>query len=157
MGNPASVIFSSQRSGLGAGLLLGMFFGLHAPGPVYAVDAAGVQVETLVRSGASWDGQTLPAYPEDRPEITILRIRIPPGTQLPLHKHPVINAGVLLGGTLTVVAKNGQTLRLNAGDALVELVDSWHYGRNDGDVPAEIVVFYAGVKNAPITLPHPAD
>jgi quercetin dioxygenase-like cupin family protein len=46
---------------------------------------------------------------------------------------------------------------LKAGDALVELVDTWHYGRNDGDVPAEIVVFYAGTENAPISLPRPAD
>jgi len=142
---------------LGAGLLGGMFLGLYAPGPTYAGEAVGVQVETLVKSDASWDGQALPAYPEGRPKITILRIRIPPGARLPMHKHPVINAGVLLGGTLTVSAENGRTLHLKAGDALVELVDTWHYGRNDGDVPAEIVVFYAGTENAPISLPRPAD
>ncbi len=48
-------------------------------------------------------GNTLPEYPEGKPEITILRIQIPPGTTLPLHTHPVINAGVLLSGELAVI------------------------------------------------------
>ena len=129
---------------------------LCAGSPAHAVDAVGVQVETLAKSTTSWDGASLPAYPPGRPEVTILRIRIPPGTQLPLHKHPVINAGVLTKGELTVLAETGQTLHLKAGDALVELVNTWHYGRNDGDVPAEIVVFYAGSENSPITLRNPS-
>ena len=135
---------------LAASLLLALF----APAPAVAGDAVGVRVETLIKSGASWDGQALPAYPQGQPQIPVLRIHIPPGARLPVHRHPVINAGVLLAGSLTVVAENGPTLRLQAGDALVELVDTWHYGRNDGDVPAEIVVFYAGVENGPITLPR---
>lgn len=138
-----------------AGLFAGLALILFVAGQAHAVDAVGVQVETLAKSGRSWDGASLPAYPAGRPEITVLRIRIPPGTQLPLHKHPVINAGVLTSGELTVLAKTGQTLHLKAGDALVELVDTWHYGRNDGDVPAEIVVFYAGTENAPITVRDP--
>lgn len=125
-----------------------------APGAAIAAEAAGVRVETLISADASWNGQALPAYPAERPQITILRIQIPPGTLLPMHKHPVINAGVLLGGELTVVAENGATLHLKAGDALVELVDTWHYGRNDGDVPADIVVFYAGTADQAITVKH---
>jgi quercetin dioxygenase-like cupin family protein len=122
----------------------------HRDAPAYSVD-------TLVHSGVSWDGQALPAYPAGRPKITILRIRIPPGASLPVHKHPVINAGLLLSGSLTVVAESGQILHLKAGDALVELVDTWHFGRNDGDIPAEIVVFYAGTEGSKISLPRPAD
>ncbi len=138
-------------------LFAGLVLGLTAAGPACAVEAVGVQVETLVKSDASWDGKALPAYPAERPKITILRIRIPPGARLPMHKHPVINAGVLLAGALTVVAENGQTLHLKAGDALIELVDTWHYGRNDGEVPAEIVVFYAGTETTQLSLPRPAD
>ncbi len=123
-----------------------------SPGAAYAGESAGVRVETLLSADASWNGQVLPVYPEGQPRITILRIQIAPGTRLPMHKHPVINAGVLLGGELTVVAEDGATLRLKAGDALVELVDTWHYGRNDGDVPADIVVFYAGTADQAITV-----
>jgi quercetin dioxygenase-like cupin family protein len=120
-------------------------------------DAPAYSVETLVHSGVSWDGQVLPAYPAGQPKITILRIRIPPGASLPVHKHPVINAGLLLSGSLTVVAESGQILHLKAGNALVELVDTWHFGRNDGDIPAEIVVFYAGTENSAISVPRPTD
>lgn len=118
----------------------------------YAENETGVVVETLSKTGSSWDGNTLPAYPGGTPEITILRITIPAGVTLPRHEHPVINAGVLMSGELTVVADNGDTLHLKAGQSLVEVVNTWHYGRNDGTTPAEIIVFYAGVQGEPITL-----
>lgn len=110
-----------------------------------------IESETLVKTTQSWDGRALPAYPQGQPEVTILRITIPPHTELELHKHNVINMGVLLRGELTVVAESGKTLQLNAGDAIVELVDQWHYGKNEGDIPAEIIVTYAGVEGLPIT------
>src|SRR5690606_38414307 len=98
--------------------------------PARADAPPSVHTEVLIKSTASWDGAPLPTYPAGAPEVTVLRIRIPPGVQLPVHRHPVINAGVLLRGELTVTSTSGQTLRLKAGDALVELVDTWHTGRN---------------------------
>ena len=62
-----------------------------------------------------------------------------------MHKHPVINAGVILSGELTVFTEDNKTLHLKPGEALIELVDKWHYGKNEGEVPVEIVVFYASV------------
>ena len=82
----------------------------------------------------------MPEYPKGQPKITILHIKIPAGTQLDTHHHPVINAGVLLSGQLTVVAKDGQKLHLRAGDPIVELVNTAHYGINEGNTPAEIIV-----------------
>lgn len=111
-----------------------------------------VVVEQLAKSTKSWDGETLPKYPQGEPEITILRIKIPAGTKLEIHNHPVINAGILIKGELTVVAENNKTLHLKAGDSIVELVNKKHYGRNEGTETAEIVVFYAGVENKPITI-----
>lgn len=49
-----------------------------------------VQSIQMVKSSASWDGQQLPAYTTGAPEITILRIIIPPNHTLPMHKHPII-------------------------------------------------------------------
>jgi quercetin dioxygenase-like cupin family protein len=72
------------------------------------------------------------------------------------HKHPVINAGVLLKGELTVQAESGKTLHLKTGESLVEVVDTWHYGKNEGAESAEIIVFYAGTDGAPITV-HESD
>ncbi|MDB4752438.1 cupin domain-containing protein, partial [Winogradskyella sp.] len=97
-------------------------------------------------------GKLLPKYLDGNPEITILKIIIPPKAKLPLHKHPEINAGVLLKGKLRVISKENDTLMLKAGEPIVELVNVWHYGENPGTVPAEIIVFYAGVKGTPITI-----
>jgi len=116
-----------------------------------ATDTA-VTSQTVCRSTASWDGTPLPAYGKGQPEITIKRITIPAGVSLPMHKHPVINAGVLLRGTLTVESDEGKKLLLNAGDSIVELVDRWHRGSNEGKEPAEILVFYAGTVGTPLTI-----
>jgi len=113
-------------------------------------------VQELVKSSRSWNGDLLPAYPAGQPEITMLRITIPAGTRLKNHSHPVINAGVLLSGQLTVVTADGQTLHLEAGDPIVEVVNTWHYGLNEGTVPAQIVVFYAGTEGgAPLSVAAP--
>jgi quercetin dioxygenase-like cupin family protein len=109
-------------------------------------------VKELVKTTKSWDGKVLPAYPQGKPEITILRIRIPAGARLETHSHPVINAGVLLSGQLTVMTTEGKTLHLKAGDPIVEVVNTLHYGINQGSVPAEIIVFYAGTIDTPITV-----
>ncbi len=109
-------------------------------------------VQELAKTTKSWDGALLPAYPRTQPEITILRISIPGGARLDVHTHPVINAGILLKGQLTVVTKDGKMLHLKAGDPIVEVVNTWHYGINEGDAPAEIVVFYAGTLNTPVSI-----
>lgn len=109
----------------------------------------------LVKSTKSWDGSPLPDYPKGQPEIRIRRITIPAGARLATHLHPVINAGVLLSGELTVVKVDGPTLHLKAGDPIVELVNKRHYGINEGKVPAEIIVVYAGVVGAQPTVLKP--
>ena len=106
----------------------------------------------LVKSTRSWDGALLPAYPQGQPEVRILQITIPAGTRLSMHHHPVINAGVLISGQLTVFTEGGKTLLLEAGDPIVEVVNTLHYGVNEGEEPAEIIVFYAGVVDAPVTI-----
>lgn len=111
------------------------------------------EVLTLASTGASWNGSTLPAYPEGNPEVTVLKITIPPGIRLATHKHSVINAGVMLKGKLTVVSEAGDTLHLKAGDSIVELVNQWHYGENPSKTKdVELIVFYAGLEGQPFTL-----
>jgi len=119
---------------------------------VWAEDVKNIVVETLAKSSSSWDGQSLPDYPKGKPEVTILRIKIPAGAKLEMHHHPVINAGVLLSGELTVVTKDKKTLHLKSGDSIVEVVNKTHYGKNEGNQMAEIIVFYAGAVGRPITI-----
>jgi quercetin dioxygenase-like cupin family protein len=133
-------------------LIYGICFALLLSGNVLAEEVSAFHADVLAKAGSSWDGSHLPDYPKGSPELTILRIKIPPGAQLPLHKHPVINAGVLLSGELTVVTEDNRILHLKAGEAIIEVVDKWHYGKNEGDKTAELIVFYAGVFDTPITV-----
>ena len=133
-------------------LIYGICFLLLLTSNVFAKDVNAVQVDVLAKTSLSWDGGRLPDYPKGSPEITILKITIPPGVQLPLHKHPVINAGVLLSGELTVVTEDNRTLYLKAGESIVEVVNKWHNGKNEGNKTAELVVFYAGAPDTPITI-----
>lgn len=133
-------------------LIYGICCALLLPTHIWAADLDVIQVEELVKTSLSWDGNRIPDYPESTPEVTILRIKIPPGVELPLHQHPVINAGVLLSGELTVITDDKKTLHLKAGEPIVEVVDKWHYGRNEGNETAEIIVFYAGAVDSPITV-----
>ena len=125
---------------------------LLSMGSVWAAEGGGVEAVTLVKSTQSWDGSLLPAYGEGQPEVTILKITIPPKTKLPVHEHGEINAGVMIKGELKVVTEANETLILKAGDPIVEVVNKWHYGVNEGDEPVEIIVFYAGVEGKAITV-----
>lgn len=117
--------------------------------------SSSIVVKELDSDTHSWNGALLPQYPKGQPQITLLRISIPPKATLRTHRHPVINAAVLISGRLTVKTLDGQTLYLEAGDSLIELVNTWHYGINTGEVPADIIVFYADVVGTPITLYQP--
>jgi quercetin dioxygenase-like cupin family protein len=133
-------------------LFYGIIVALLLSGNAFAEDEKGVKADLLAKSSLSWDGSRLPGYPTGTPEITILRITIPPEAQLPLHNHPVINAGVLLTGELTVFTEDNKVLHLKAGESIVEVVSKWHHGKNEGNKAAEIIVFYAGVVGTPITV-----
>lgn len=59
-------------------------------------------------AATSWDGVCLPAYPAGAPRLSVVRFTVEPRARLPLHRHPVINAGMVLQGELTVVAAGGR-------------------------------------------------
>ena len=52
----------------------------------------------------------------------------------------------------SVETTDGKILHLKTGDPIVEVVNTLHYGINDGAVPAEIVVFYAGIVERAVTV-----
>ncbi len=106
----------------------------------------------LMQTTKSWNGSELPEYPDGQPEISILKVIIPPQAKLSLHKHSLINAGILLAGELTVITEKNDTLHMKAGDTISEVVDIWHHGINPGKDTVEIVVFYAGAVGTPLSI-----
>lgn len=108
--------------------------------------------ETLIQTGTHWNNQEIKPIHIENPQITMLRITIPAGEKLAMHKHPILNIGYLTKGELTVRSENGDVLVLKPGDPIVELVDVWHYGESTGDEDAEIVVTYVGDKDDSLSI-----
>ena len=118
----------------------------------WAADAPAVRSEQILHTRASWDGKPYTAYPVGQPEVSLLRITIPPHASLDWHRHPVINVGYMLSGSLEVEnQETGEKNVIRAGDPLPELVGTVHRGRNPGDEAAVILVFYAGVAGSALS------
>ncbi len=115
-------------------------------------DSLGVKIERLANSTRQWDGALLPNYPQGQPQIKILRINIPAGVTLPWHYHPVINAAVILDGTLELHLRNGTKKRYESGDTLIEVVNTLHSGKAVGSKDVDLIVFYAGEKGQKTTI-----
>jgi quercetin dioxygenase-like cupin family protein len=109
-----------------------------------------IQVETLIQSTSSWDGTPYKVYPAGQPQITVLKITIPPHTMMKWHSHPMPNAGYILSGELTIEKKDGTKKHFVAGQAAAETVDSIHRGIT-GAEPLVIIVFYPGTPGMPVT------
>ncbi len=63
-----------------------------------------------------------------------------------------INTARQRGTFSTTNQINGQVLHMKTGDPIVEVVNTWHYGINEGNETAEILVFYAGTKDESVTI-----
>ena len=134
---------------------LGFLVFLMGSGSAMALDpTATVRVTPLLKTTTSWNGQPL-TYPTGSAEITGLQVEIAPGGETGWHQHPVPSFGFMLEGTLEVTLKEGQVKRLNPGEALAEVVNTPHNGRNVGTVPVKIIVFYAGASGQSLTRKEP--
>ena len=112
----------------------------------------GVVTDLVIRSGSDWTGSALPSYLTSAPEVAVMKFTIPPQTALPIHKHPAINAAYVVDGEITVIQEGGIQRTFKKGDVIIEMVDKWHHGINQGSAPVELVVFYATTKDLPLAI-----
>jgi quercetin dioxygenase-like cupin family protein len=111
-----------------------------------------INVEQVLQTAQSWDGTPYTSYPTGQPQVTVLKITIPPNTALHWHRHPVISVAYVLSGHLTVEKRDtGERRILQAGQALAETVEATHRGFTT-DEPVELIVFYAGQSGLPLTI-----
>ena len=111
-----------------------------------------IKVEQVLQTTHSWDRSPYTRYPIGQPQVTVLRITIPPNTALHWHRHPIISVGYVLSGHLTIEKKDsGERTILHAGQAVAETVQTTHRGFTT-DEPVELVVFYAGKAGLPLTI-----
>jgi quercetin dioxygenase-like cupin family protein len=140
-----------NRNFLQLTVLSSLLWLLEASSEAYARDPH-VRVDQLLQATRSWDGSEYTRYVNGQPQITILRISIPPNTALDWHEHPMISAGYVVSGQITLETRGTRERKtLHAGQALAESVDTVHRGYTTQQ-PVELVVFYAGAVGLPLSV-----
>lgn len=125
-------------------LLIPWLLAFGLPATVQALEQSdAIKVQPLLQTSSSWDGAPL-HYPTGQAEISGMLIEIAVGGETGWHLHPVPSFGMVLEGELEVSLKDGRSKKIKAGEALAEVVNTLHNGRNVGAVPVKLVVFYAG-------------
>ena len=69
-----------------------------------------------------------------------------------MHKHDLVNIAYVKSGTLTVITDNNEEITVNEGEVLPELIGKYHYGKNTGIKPVELIVFYIGEQGTPLSV-----
>ena len=120
-------------------------------GAACAADAPSVQVTPVTRTNTTVTGQ--PIVVPDKPDVIVSIATFPPGARLPEHQHPHPHYVYVLEGVLTVVNTDAnKTFEVKAGDFVVEMQDTWHYGINNGTVPVKLLVIDQVPAGAPNNL-----
>jgi quercetin dioxygenase-like cupin family protein len=116
---------------------------LWQPTALALEQSATVKVLTVLNTESSWNGKPI-EYPSGKAEVTGMVVEIAPGGETGWHLHPVPSFGIVLEGELELQLISGAVKRLKAGEAVAEVVNTLHNGRNLGQVPVKLVVFYIG-------------
>lgn len=114
--------------------------------------AYSAEKEVLLKTTSTWDNVEYKKLKIKKPEVSVLKIIINVGEELTMHKHDLVNIAYVKKGTLTVITDDNKQITLNAGEVLPELVGKYHYGKNTGNEPVELVVFYIGEKGTPLSV-----
>jgi quercetin dioxygenase-like cupin family protein len=115
------------------------------------------ETDLLLQRTASWNDVPFAAYPQGQPELTTVRMTIPPHSSLPWHTHDMPNVAYLLSGRLTVEERDtGRSATYRAGEAFAESVHNVHRGVTDSE-PAEVIVTYTGTPGQRLSVPQEGD
>lgn len=108
--------------------------------------------EVILKTTSTWDNAAYKKLKIKKPEVTVLKIIIDIGESLPMHKHNLVNVAYVKKGTLTVITDDNKEITLHEGECLPELIGKYHYGKNTGNKPVELIVFYLGEKGTPLSV-----
>ena len=98
----------------------------------------------LLKSTTTTIGDKIEYLQTNKPEVTSLIIQLEPGAETGWHKHPVPTYAYVQTGNLTVDMQDRSRHEFSAGTAFVEVMNTWHNGKNFGKTPVTILVFYSG-------------
>jgi quercetin dioxygenase-like cupin family protein len=107
---------------------------------LFAVPGLAAPVVTpLANTDRTITGQ--PIVAPDHPTVIATMLTFAPGERTAIHKHLWPHYGYMLEGVLTVTnTETGQSVDLHAGEFLVEMQNTAHYGENRGSVAVKILI-----------------
>lgn len=135
-------------------MLIGLL--LTVPAEFSADYNSGVTAKVLTKTTVTGNGQKI-SYPQtEKAEVTAMTVEMAPGAETGWHKHPVPVYAYVVSGNLTVELEDRKQLAFKAGDAIIEVVNTLHNGRNSGSEPVRLAVFYLGAEGVPnVIKPEP--
>jgi quercetin dioxygenase-like cupin family protein len=117
---------------------------------VHAEDYVGkIKAEKILVTTTAGNGQKHAYLKTDKPEVTAMTVEIPSGAETGWHLHTAPVYAYVLSGTLSVEIADGKTLTFKQGDAIVEVQNLAHNGKNLGSETVKLVVFYTGEEGRP--------
>ncbi|MBP3846671.1 cupin domain-containing protein [bacterium] len=116
------------------------------------ISSYSAEKEVLLKTTSTWDNAEYKKLKIKKPEVSVLKIIINVNEELPMHKHDLVNIAYVKKGILTVVTDKNEEITLHEGECLPELIGKYHYGKNTGSEPVELIVFYIGEKGTPLSV-----
>jgi quercetin dioxygenase-like cupin family protein len=133
---------------LTAMLLCGGALSQNASAPTEPV---GLTLTPILEETTTFTGQPL-HFPSGQSQFTAVLAEVAPGGQVGRHLHPMPLFVYILEGTLTIEMEGHGTHAFSAGQGLVEVLHTWHNGRNLGDTPVKFLIVFAGQEGTPNLL-----
>lgn len=115
----------------------------------------GVQTKVILKTAVTGNGTPITYLKTGEPEITAMTVDISPGAETGWHSHAIPVYAYVISGTLTVSIEGSASREFNAGDVIIEVVNTRHNGVNKGNVPVKLIVFYTGAKDTPLVFKAP--
>lgn len=114
---------------------------------------SGLNIKELLRTDTTSIGQKI-TYPEFAdPEVTMLKITIPPGKSTGWHKHNIPVFAYVVKGVLTVELEDHQIKKFKEESTFAEMRNTYHNGSNMEDTDLVLIAVYLGGKGQKLSIP----
>jgi len=140
---------ASRIKHIGVCLFLIIGFGFVG---AFASEYEGVKVSLIKKATSAANGQKLAYAKVEKPEITVALVEIPTGGDTGWHSHPIPVYAYILSGAITVEVEGSGQYDFKEGEAIREVINTPHIGRNKGKVPVKLVVFDTGAEGGQNTV-----
>lgn len=114
-----------------------------------------VKSQKILVTTTTSNGQPVHYLQTDKPEVTAMTVEIPPGAETGWHMHHEPVYAYVLAGHMEVDLAEGTKLNFKQGDAIVEVQNTAHNGRNIGTETVRLAVFYTGEAGQPNVIRVP--